>query len=329
LATFSQAIANGSHRPAGTLGKCHKTKQRIRSPAGIAITAPPRLKEAVTKVCGVRRKHPGKVTALLRQTFAEHTLLADAVRKSKHEADKEKKARLHHNKGVTFNINMEEPLARTEDELKEHMLMLGNAIGTCKAYLKRQFDARVARANVDEFNYPGIGPIFRDKAGKKLKKTPSTGEDHVEYLKKLVLLMMKADSRRNSAMHEAPSLVGLVRQNPVIDPGSTDPRSQRAKSAQELTIGHQARQVDDPWLVQLEKDYLGKLCFLHDISMRHKLYRICKISYWPSSRSRNACWEATMEPIHVRHDGAFDGALEIFTSLSLSLTRDLCMTFYL
>ena len=30
LATFSQAIANGSHRPAGTQGKCHKTKQRIR-----------------------------------------------------------------------------------------------------------------------------------------------------------------------------------------------------------------------------------------------------------------------------------------------------------
>jgi hypothetical protein len=230
-------------------------------------------------------------------------LLADAVRKAKHEADKEKKARLHHNKGVAFNINMEEPLARTEDELNEYMLMLGNAIGTCKAYLKRQFDARVARATVDEFNYPGIGPIFRDKAGKKLKKTPSSGEDHVDYLKKLVLLMMKADSRRNSAMNEAPSLVGLVRHNPVIDPGSTDPRSQRAKSAQELTIGHQARQVDDPWLVQLEKDYLGKLCFLHDISMRHKLYRICKISYWPSSRTRNACWEATMEPIHVRHDG--------------------------
>jgi hypothetical protein len=44
--------------------------------------------------------------------------------------------------------------------------MLGNAIGTCKSYLKREFDARVARANVDEFNYPGIGPIFRDKAGK-------------------------------------------------------------------------------------------------------------------------------------------------------------------
>ncbi len=111
LATFSQAIANGSHRPAGTLGKSHKTKQCIRSPAGIAITSPPRLKEAVTKVCGVRRKHPGKMTALLRQIFVEHTLLADAVRKAKHETDKEKKAWLHHNKGVAFNINMEEPLA--------------------------------------------------------------------------------------------------------------------------------------------------------------------------------------------------------------------------
>ncbi len=54
LANFSLALANGSHRPAGTLGKTKKMKERMAAPAGIAVTSPALLKVGVTKVCGVR-----------------------------------------------------------------------------------------------------------------------------------------------------------------------------------------------------------------------------------------------------------------------------------
>ena len=62
--------------------------------------------------------------------------------------------------------------------------------------------------------------------------------------------------------------------------------------------------MDDPWLVMLDAEYVGKLCFLNDISLRHKLYRICRIAYWNSTRTRHASWEATMEPVHVSQDGS-------------------------
>ena len=54
----------------------------------------------------------------------------------------------------------------------------------------------------------------------------------------------------------------------------------------------------------LDAEYVGKLCFLNDISLRHKLYCICRIAYWNSTRTRHASWEATMEPVHVSQDGS-------------------------
>jgi hypothetical protein len=129
-------------------------------------------------------------------------------------------------------------------------------------------------------------------------------KDKVSYLKKLVELMMLADSRRNpNAISKDPVLSGLVRNNPVLSLGSTDPLSIKAKQQQAVAVGLTASQIDDPWLVILDAEYVGKLCFLNDVSLRHKLYRICKIAYWDSSRTRNASWEATMEPVHVSTDG--------------------------
>jgi hypothetical protein len=303
LANFSLALANGSHRPAGTLGKTKKTKDRMAAPAGIAVTAPENLKLSVTKVCGVRKVKPGKVTDLLRENNARDILRADQLREISHTAEVEKKARQHMKKGIAHNKNMEEPLAETRAHLLQQLEVLGNAVGTSHAYLKRQFDAREARATRDKFAYASIGPVFRNKDGKKLKKTPSNGEDKVEYLKKLVLEMMKADSRRHFTTEDDPTLNTIVRSNPVINQASTDPVSIRAKQQQQIAIGLKAAQSDDPWLIELEQEYIGKLCFLHDISLRHKLYRICKIAYWPSTASRYASWEGTMEPVHLREDG--------------------------
>jgi hypothetical protein len=66
-----------------------------------------------------------------------------------------------------------------------------------------------------------------------------------------------------------------------------------------------AEQVDDPWLLFLEKEYEGKVCFLHGIAARHKLYCVARISYWPSMKTHYANWEATLEPIHLSSDGTY------------------------
>ncbi len=103
LANFSLAITNGSHQAADTIGKTLKTKDRAAKPAGIAVTSPPQLQLAVTKVCGTRRVNPGKVTALLREKCALDTFNADERRTACMQADIDKKARAHMNKGIKFN----------------------------------------------------------------------------------------------------------------------------------------------------------------------------------------------------------------------------------
>ncbi len=76
-------------KPAGTLGKTVKTKQRAREPPGIAVTSTHILKLAVTKVWGVRKRRTGSVTIIMREANANVIELADTRRKAKHKADME------------------------------------------------------------------------------------------------------------------------------------------------------------------------------------------------------------------------------------------------
>jgi hypothetical protein len=66
----------------------------------------------------------------------------------------------------------------------------------------------------------------------------------------------------------------------------------------------QVEQADDPWLLLLEKEYKGQVCFVHDIAARHKLFRVAKIACWTSTKREYANWEATLEPIHLAPDGS-------------------------
>jgi hypothetical protein len=229
LANFALALTNGTHRPAGTQGKTKKTKARATPPAGIAVTSPAVLKVAVTKFCGVRVIKPGTVTQLLRELNTVNVVRADELRRANQKAELDRKARQHSNKSIVHNRNMEEELVGSKANVEAHLAALGNATGASLNYLKRQFDARVAWASSNDWNYPSIGPNFRTKDGKKLKKTPSNGEDKVSYLKSLVVQMIKADSRRRQQTVVEPLLTGLVRKNPVINLASTDPVSLRAK----------------------------------------------------------------------------------------------------
>ncbi len=72
----------------------------------------------------------------------------------------------------------------------------------------------------------------------------------------------------------------------------------------EEEVCRQATQTDDPWLIFLTNEYVGKICFLDDIAERHKLYRVCSIAY--SNKSRFANWEATLEPVNLLPSGEFE-----------------------
>jgi hypothetical protein len=112
--------------------------------------------------------------------------------------------------------------------------------------------------------------------------------------------MMAADSKRARPQNDsALQMSGLLRTVPTLSHESTNPIAVAAKQALDNTITTAATQGDDPCLLFLESQYLAKLCFLYDIAARHKLYRVAKIPYWPSTKERYANWEATLEPVHL------------------------------
>jgi hypothetical protein len=162
------------------------------------------------------------------------------------------------------------------------------------------------RAENDDFSYPSIGDKYRANSKKrKLKMTPKDSQNEIEYLQELVILMMKADSRRGAIDTEDIPISGLVRVVPTVNVHSTNARALKLRREMEERVSVTAAQGDDPWLVFLTDEYVGKNCFLNDIAERHKLYRVCKIAYWTSTKTRYANWEATLEPVHLSPDGQF------------------------
>jgi hypothetical protein len=117
--------------------------------------------------------------------------------------------------------------------------------------------------------------------------------------------MMKADARRGAIDNEDVPITGLIRVVPTINVNSTNARALKLRKDMEERVSVTAAQGDDPWLVFLTDEYVGKICFLNDIAERHKLYRVCKIAYWTSTKTRFANWEATLEPVHLSTDGQF------------------------
>jgi hypothetical protein len=157
----------------------------------------------------VRKVNVGKVTALLDQIFVTNSARADARRVKKRKEEEEAETRKIQKKGVKFNKNMEEPLAATVGDLLAHMKAMDNAVGVSKEYLKRQLNARLMRAEYDEFSYPSIGDQYRANTKKrKIKMTPSDDRNELDYLQALVMLIMKADSRRGAIDLESLKLTG-------------------------------------------------------------------------------------------------------------------------
>jgi hypothetical protein len=304
-------MCNGSHRPAQSKGKQKRTESKERRKCGSALSAAPELKVVVTNLCSVKKIKIGAVTAKLDAIFVMNSTRADERRVTKKAEEMAAETRRMQKKGVKFNKNIEEPLAPTIGDLFAHLKAMDNAVGVSKDYLKRQFNARFMRAELDGFKYPSIGPEFRANTKKaKIKMTPSGNRNEVEYLQALVILMMKADARRGAVDNAPLQLSGLLRRVPTLNPQATNAKALKLRKQLEDEVCLEATQADDPWLIFLTEAYVGKICFLHDIAERHKLYRVSNIAYWPSTQKRYANWEATLEPIHLRPSGLFEVADE-------------------
>ncbi len=73
----------------------------------------------------------------------------------------------------------------------------------------KEFEAYLRRTLGDEFFYPSIEDQYRTKTKKrKIKMKPSDDRNELEYLKSLVILMMKADLRRGAVDSEPIQLTG-------------------------------------------------------------------------------------------------------------------------
>jgi hypothetical protein len=219
-------MTNGSHRPGESHGKQERTEHKGTRQSGSALSAAPALQQAVTKLCSVKKVRVGKVTAKLDEIFEQNLRLADARRATKKDEEIAAETRRIQKKGVKFNTNMEEPLASTVADLMAPMSAMENAVGVCKNYLKRQFNARLMRAEADEFKYPSIGDEYRTHNKKsKLKMTPNDNRNELDYLKALVILMMKADARRGSLDTGPLKLSGLLRKVPTLSVQGTNKAS--------------------------------------------------------------------------------------------------------
>ena len=332
LASFSLSMCNGSHRPAQLKGKQERTRNKALRQSGQALSAAPELQKVVTRLCSVKKVNVGKVTAKLDQKFVMNTQRAHDRREVKRKEEEEAALRKITKKSVKFNNALEEPLATTIGDLLAQMSAMGNAVGVCKEYLKRQFNARQMRAEKNEFNYPSISDKYRAKTKKrKLKMTPSDNQNEMEYLKELVMLMMKAVSRRGAIDTGEVALSGLVRTVPTLNVNSTNARALKLRKDMEDRVCQKAAQGDDPWLVFLTEEYVGKICFLDDIAERHKLYRVCKIAYWTSNKTRFANWEATLEPVHMSSDGTFyvNDKDVVLGPKGIRLTKSKCLLGYI
>ena len=264
LAKLSLSMCNGSHRLAGPAGKQERTKDRNVATAGMALTADPRLQAVVSELCTVRRSKygrkktgpkPGSITELLTTKYESDKQRETERRLARGEEDKAKMAKKHLNKSIKFNISAEEPLAQTATELDLNLKAMDNKRGVCLAYLKRQFDARLTRAEAEEYTYDAVPSRFRSAHTNKLVKSPQDGTDAMTYLSDLLVAMISMDSKRTFRSEIV--LSGLLRKTPVLEEETTNPIATQAKLNMDAYLVSQAEQVNDPWLLLLEKEYKG------------------------------------------------------------------------
>jgi hypothetical protein len=210
----------------------------------MALTCDARLKETVTQLCSMRRAKygrkpvglkPGSISELLANNFDSDKQKAHDRRLTKEAEEKAKMAKKHLNKAVKFNIAVEEPLAKTSMEINQNLKAMDHKKGIRLAYLKRQFDARITRAEAEAYSYDSLPVRFRSAHTKKLVKNPQDDADPMAYLSDLLIAMINLDSKRTFSSDI--QLSGLLRQTPVLDVDTTNPIATEGKKNGRVPCG--------------------------------------------------------------------------------------------
>jgi hypothetical protein len=147
-------------------------------------------------------------------------------------------AKKHLNKSIKFNISVEEPLANTPAQLNLNLEALDHKRSVCLAYLKRQFDARITRAEAEDYTYDTLPARFRSGHTKKLVKSPQDGTDAITYLSELIVAMITIDSKRTFRSEIV--LSGLLRKTPLLEAETTNPIATQAKMHMDAYLVSQA-----------------------------------------------------------------------------------------
>jgi hypothetical protein len=294
VASLSAAICNGTHRPK------HGTGARAKH-AGAALTSPAPVKEAVTKLCCVRTCSAGALTVLMRTNNVADEVDANLERirrKAKKMADKAKAQATKMNK---LDVALETTLAESRNELDNELQSFGTAKIAKLNYLEEQYKSRKVLRNGIYLSIPPASVYRSHKKPYPLRMKPhpsptkvTTTMDRINYLRKLLLLMITEDLARPLERNGLLQDKHIVRRLPVVSHVYINPVSVRLKTEQEARVAAMAAPEDNPWLAKLHAEYVGKI--LYDGGY----FRVFDVLYVPNkgSRTRFPCWEATTEPVH-------------------------------
>lgn len=251
--------------------------------AGMAVAGSPQLKSAVTLLCYVRRRSPGKVTTFLRENNIKDAVDAAVLRKKLQAKKMQKKAQSHANKMAEFDVAAETLLAETAGALADEIASFGNAKIAVRTYLQEQYKSRRLLRNGKYKTIPEDSE-YRQKVkpyGIRMNPFPFNGgkittDMQITYLTKLLHVMMAEDLQRPLEPTARSEDQKLVRRLPVLSEQHVNPESVRLKLLQESTVAAMAAPKDNPWFARLHEEFMGKI--LYDGGY----YRVFMIQFVPN-----------------------------------------------
>ncbi len=274
--------------------------------AGMAVAGSLQLTSAVTTLCSVRKKSPGKVTTFLRENNIGDAVEAAVLRKKMKAKKMQKKARTQANKMGDFDVAQETVLAPTVAALNAEIATYRKAKIAVRTYLQEQYKSRRLLRNGKHNTIPSTSEFRQTVKPYALRMYPFPNEGgkittdmQITYLTKLLHLMINEDLLRPFEPTARPEEQKLVRRLPVLSEQHINPESVRLKQLQESTVAAMASPKDNPWIARLQEEYMGKI--LYDGGY----YRVFMIHLTLQRQKCLPCWEATTEPVYKDDNGAF------------------------
>jgi hypothetical protein len=306
--------------------------------AGLALTAAPALKAAVSALCCVRQKNPGyphpdssitlrtlypkspltlspytktytigRFTQFVRENNILDAVVAAVVRKKRKTAKINEKARAQAKKMNAVDVALTTTLAETTTDLDEEITFYRNSKGALRTYLQDRYKSRKF---IHNGIYPSIPEVSEFRSSTKpfklrMNPDPSSGtkvttDMQISHLKRLLYLMISEDRERPLQATVGHGDTQLVRRLPVIAHAYMNPLSTRLKKLQETTVQNMSLSKENPLYDQIHKAYMGKI--LYDGGY----YRVISIQFVPN-KGKNVypCWEAMTEPVYKNDAGHY------------------------